>query len=324
MKKIKGYTLLEIIMSIIIFSMLVGIIISIYLNIKEADKSVAWKRTIISEASDFFDTIHEAAIDYTIDYEEYFNQRGVWGGFSSYGNSWERYYCVRDGSMHPQFIEGKYYILRRDDLNYWCFSEWNQKYLEYNFQHWRLETWSELNDILNSGAYQWDWPVAIEDNIWLPYLYLISNDKTERYYFRRVRDDEDRWVIQALRLVWFDAWSGHDFNSRWAFDWFIDTWACDTSKWFVCKWQQIEWDNYFLPSNEDDWWINVTSNKIDVKDFKVDVFPKKDPYLAKNSSDQLMDPYIKISITLWIFWDEEEKPLTLSTTLSLKNTYTNF
>jgi hypothetical protein len=31
------------------------------------------KRILTAEASDLIDIIHEAAIDYTIDYEEYFN-----------------------------------------------------------------------------------------------------------------------------------------------------------------------------------------------------------------------------------------------------------
>jgi len=328
MKKIRWYTLLEVILSVIIFSLLIGTIISIYINIKGADWSVAWKRTIVSEASDLFDTIHEAAIDFNIDYEEYFNLRWMeYNGFTSYGNDWDRYYCVDGNNSSSKFIDkwnGRgYWVYRRDNNDWWCLSWWNQKYLEYNFQHWELSEWENLNDIVNSGAYKWDWPIAIEKNRELNYLYLISNDKTERYYFRHVVDDKWRWIIQALRLVWFDAWSDHDFNSWWAFDWFIDTWACDTSKWFICKEKTDELGWYWIPMDENDWWQNITSDNVNVMDFKVDVFPQKDPSLAKESSE-LMDPYIKISITLWIYWNEDENKLTLSTTLSLKNTYSNF
>lgn len=329
MKKIKWYTLLEVIMSIVIFSLLVGSIISIYINIKTADGSVAWKRLIISEASDLFDSIHEAAIDYTIDYEEYFNKENLCYSsyydcefdFSSYGNSWERYYCVSWLDTPLPITPQWYRIYPRDNNNYGCISWWYQKYWEYDFQHWKLITWWNLNSIENSWANQRNWPIAINNNTWLSYLYLISNDKTERYYIRRVQDENSRWKIQALRLVWFDAWSGHDFDSWWAFDWFIDTRACDTAKWFICQGNDLDW--YKLPVSDNDWWVDVTSYKVNVKNFTVDVFPKKDPYLAKYDDNELMDPYIKISITL-SYWDEENDKLTLSTTLSLKNTYSNF
>lgn len=327
MKKFKWYTLLEVVLSILIFSSLIGTTLSIYMNIKLADSNVAGKRIILTEASDLFDKIHEAAIDYTIDYEEYFNRVWLWywiwnTWFTSYGNSWSRYYCANQAQPSKQRTKnGRTYYSRKWNT-LWCLSGWYQKYWEYSFQHRNLLKPDDLNNIKNSGANVFDWPAAISPNTWLNYLYLIWNDSTERYYFRWITDGSWVWKIQSLRLRWFDAWELHNFNSWWAFDWFIDTRACDVSQWYTCSWAETEpW--YKLPIDSDDWWIDVTTEKVNVLDFKVDLYPVKDPYLAKNSN-QIIDPHIKISATLAIAWNEEEDQLTLSTTLSLKNTYTHF
>lgn len=303
---------------------------SIYVNVRWADWRMSNKRLLTAEASDLIDKIHVAALDFTIDYEEYFNRTSLWllpngTWFSSYWNSWTRYYCWNVGSYTW------YNIILRNDSEWWCVQNWiNQKYLEYKFQHRNLATWN-LNSKDNSDSNVWLWPVAISPNTWLDILCLISPDWVDRYYFRRVYKtwnnltgkNDNLYTIQMLRLKWLDAGINQDFNSRWAYDWFIDTRACDYSQWFICSWQTVmTW--YKLPSDENDWRVDITSDKVTVNDFRIDIYPNKDPYLATNDTWAVLDPYAKISFTMNMYDKPSNDEITISTTFSFKNSYSRF
>ena len=170
------------------------------------------------------------------------------------------------------------------------------------------------------------WPIAVFPNTWLDYLYLINPEGTERYYFRRIRTGANNNLnkVQVLRLKWYDAWIKQNFSdeqSTWRYDWFIDTWACDYSQWFRCHWAIVTWSDR-LPYDFNDWWIDITSNKVSVNDFRIDIYPNKNPYLD-TWNDVLLDPYIKISFTMDMSKPSTQE-ITLSTTLSFKNSYFNF
>lgn len=342
MKNKKWFTLLEVLLSIIILWAFIGTIINIFLDIKWADWKMVNKRLLTAEASDLIDKIHEAAIEYTIDYEEYFNKQmsNFWWGdtFTTYWNEWKLYYCINSSSQST--VNNKYTVYPRKTENnwYWCPQQWNQKYLEYYFQHFKLNNINVLNSKENSWAYQWLWPVAIIPNTWIDYLYLISEDWTERYYFRRLFKEENdingdtfiNWknerlfTVQMLKLKWLDAWTWHDYDSWWAYDWFIDTRVCDSAQWFYCSWAQVWNKNDRLPANEDDWRIDITDEKITVSDMKIDLYPVKDPYLAINDSDYRNDPYAKISFTMNMYWIESTDEITITTSYSFKNSYSKF
>lgn len=337
MKNKKWFTLTELLMALLIAGTLIGIVMSIYTWIMWADLRMSNKRVLTSEASDLLDMIHTVALDYTIDYEEYFNRSSLWywlwdTRFTSYGNAWERYYCWNNFSWIYNGSNNSYQIYKRNGS--WCQQTWrNQKYLEYQFQHRRLATW-DLNNKENSWSYKNYWPVAISPNTWLDYLYLISPDWSERYYFRRVLawwnwwtgKNDKLYVIQMLRLKWYDAWERHNFDdsvySWWRYDWFIDTWACDFSQWFNCTWAEVTWWDK-MPGSFSDWRVNITSDKVTVNDFRIDIYPDKDPYLY-TQSDNLIDPYIKITITMNMYNKPSDDEITLSTTLSFKNSYFNY
>lgn len=333
MKNRKWFTLLEVLLSVTIVSIFLGTILLIFKDIKSADWKMVDKRIIIAESSNLIDMIHDAALNYTIDYEEYFNRQMVWAEDTSYWNLWELYYCWGSNGTNPW--KYKFYIRR--NIWFWCPQLWNQKYLEYYFQHRKLSNANILNSATNSWAYQWKWPTAISPNIWLDYLYLINENWTERYYFRRVKKEEkdinnsisidlpneELYTIQMLKLQWLDAWVGHDFNSRWTYDWFIDTRVCDNSQWYYCNWNIVSNKNR-LPIDWNDWWIDITSNKVTVSDMKIDIYPVKDPYLAINESEYRSDPYAKISFTMNMYWIESSEEITMTTSLSFKNSYSKF
>lgn len=347
MKKIKAFTLLEVLLSVVILSMFIGIIISIYTNLRKTDASIANKRILISEASDLMDKIHEAAINYNIDYEEYFNVQRQWSyseiqindsvdkfitwyswnWFTSYWNSWNLYYC-----WNTSFENGKYKI--RQWNSSWCATSWIQKYMEYHFQHYKAAS-NTLNTTWDKNAFQKKWPIAISPNVWLNYLYLISNEWTERYYFRQnctwENIDNKYCRIEVLKMEWLDCWKNRDFNSWWAYDWFIDYWFCDSSKWFVCNGSWCDcigtwcdsFSTYNLPKNENEWWVRLTNQNVNVNDFRIDIYPTTDPYLC-NDKDActVIDPYAKITFTMNLVWYEDK--ITLSTILSFKSSYSRF
>ena len=333
MKNKKWFTLVELLLALMIAWTLIGIMMSIYTGIMWADTRMSNKRLLTKEASDLMDTIHTAALDYTIDYEEYFNRSTLWfwvwnAWFTSYGNSGSRYYCWNGFSGIATNWINRIYEWQESVGG--CVSWWKQKYFEYSFQHWNLKTW-ELNSRCNSWSNMYKWPVAIYPNTWLDYLYLISPDWTERYYFRRVlKVDNWNWkndklyTVQMLRLKWYDAGQLHNFadNSTWRFDWFIDTWACDYNQWFVCNWWQVTW-RFQMPWNYDNWRVDITSDKVTVNDFRIDIYPNKDPYLD-TQDDNIIDPYIKITITMNLYKKPSYDEITLSSTLSFKNSYFNY
>ena len=74
LKSKKAFTLFEVVLALIIFSMLVGIIFTAYINIKKSEWEIGKQQIIVQESNDFLDRLHELSLDYTIDYEEYFNR----------------------------------------------------------------------------------------------------------------------------------------------------------------------------------------------------------------------------------------------------------
>ena len=296
------------------------------MSVRAADQRMSNQRQLMSQASDLVDRIHDAALYYTIDYEEYFNRQMLptdWTMFSTYGNGWERYYCwIRE-------ITSPYHVYPR---SWWCAKTWQQKFLEYSFQFWNLQKPEKLNDKSNSWSNMWIWPVAISPNTWLEYLYLINYDNTERYYFRRYHkawDLSDTWInsnlytVQMLRLKWLDAWINHDFNSWWAYDWFIDTRVCDIDQWFECSWTKVSVDGkeYVMPVDENDWWVDVTNDAVTVNNFRADIYPEKDTYLAVKEENYLYSPYVKLSFTLNMYDVPSWEETTVTTTLWFKNSY---
>lgn len=367
MKK-KAFTLFEIVLALIIFSMLVGIIFTTYINIRKSEWNI-WKQQLVTkEANDFLDRLHDLSLDYTIDYEEYFNRRYTrciswldernffWSctEFSNYGNNWTwLYYCTSSGNMQISWYQ-VYHIFKTSivfppDWPYWPINQskgcsWfflgNKNYWEYKRQFrdiwdWYLNNWDD--------TFLMEWPEAIVNPESVQELYLINKDWDHRIYFRRKYitwvdlnwDWELTWAneklysIQTLKLKWFDAGSWHNFDTWywWVYDWFIDTRACDAEAGFICSWDLVlTWDyaDYRLPSDVDDGRVDITDSRLTVSDWNFELYPAKDPYLAQNDYEYLFDPYATISLTTNIYWEQTAEEITLSTSMSFKNSYHNF
>lgn len=345
MKK-KGFTLFEIILALIIFSLIIGIIFNIYINIQKTESNVLKQQILATETNDFLDQISDLSLEYAIDYEEYFNRWIAWcvlnwdptrsnawscSMFTSYWNSWNLYYCSKYDWGQSWY--NHYYSIITNS----CVQSWLQSFGEYEYQFRNISD-SNLNDW--NDMFLWAWPISVNNNTWVQELYLINNSRDHRIFFRRhfitgidLNGDwlftwKNEWLytIQVLKLKWFDAWDSNNFDypDQFTYDWFIDTRACDYDNWFICFgssiWSWIySW--YYLPSDSDDGRVNLTDPKITISDRNIEVRPAKDPYLATNESQYLLDQYIKINLTANIYWKHSLEEITLQTSIWFKNSY---
>ena len=160
-------------------------------------------------------------------------------------------------------------------------------------------------------------------------IYLISHDKQRRILIRRdykqkidINNDEQfspseiLMSLEFLQLRWFDAGENHDFDAEnflGVYDGLIDTWACDYSAGFECGGQSIGWaySNYRLPISGDDGWKQLLWTDITISDWKIEIWPLKDPLLAWNDSNNLQSPYIRLSMTTQLYAENWQRKLTL-------------
>lgn len=351
MKK-KGFTLFEIILALIIFSFIIGIIFDIYINVKKSEQNIANQQLLASQTNDFLDYLNDLSLDYTLDYEEYFNRtmsnctinpelfwNNVWECdiFTQYWNAgiWDiPYYC--SSNWDGQQSGYNYYYI--DSI--WCAQDWPQYFYTYkwqfrNIRDSNLDNWDDI--------FLWEWPIAIVNNTWVQELYLISKSWDHRVFFRRkfikwvdVNGDwnitgksESLYTIQMLKLRWFDAWVNHDFDTWniFTYNWFIDTRACDTDNWFNCIWSIVwngEFSWYTLASDWNDGRVDITDQKITISNWDIEVYPAKDPYLSKNDTWYAVDPFIKISLTANMYGYQSNDEINLQTSIWFKNSYFNF
>jgi len=346
MKK-KAFTLFEIVLAISIFSLIAWIIFHMYINTKKSEKIILNQQLLLSETNNFLDQISDLSLDYTIDYEEYFNRGVLWCSlnveefsrqkswcdlFTHYWNAWSLYYCSNEDWAQSGY---NYYPL--SDYN-WCVQSWEQAFLQYKYQFWNIadSTLNNWNDI-----FLWTWPLAVYDHTWIQELYLINKDWDHRVFFRRkyltwvdldwdwsfTWKNESQYTIQILKLKWFDIWTGHNYDpDLFVENWFIDTWACDYDNWFICSWEAIwswlfSW--YKLPIDSNDGWVDLINSKITISDRNIEVWPAKDPNLAINEAEYLLDPYIKINLIANIYWYDSNEEITLQTSIWFKNSYFN-
>ena len=297
--KFSAFTLVEVIISLVLFSLLSVSTISIYNNVLNSRIDVQSKQVLIENSNKVVDLINIFADEYTIDYEEYFNRAQVgcsnWTSWfwdvsssSGYCSNFTAYWNESDDWYVGWVLDHRLYVCSRDETRSdptkypyiynltfwdWCIQAGKQSFWEYYWQFWDVHTWG-IND--DNDEFIATGPTAIIDNDEVQELYLISKDNTQRLFFRRKCHwdsnlllsggvFQDLCSIQILKLRWFDAWTKHDFdnnvNNFGIYDGVIDTWACDYAEWFDCGWQPVWWeyDDFHLPTSVEDGWEDLTN-----------------------------------------------------------------
>lgn len=244
-----------------------------------------------------------------------------------YGTSWGTYQEER-------------LLMPNDIWDYWCsdllFNKYKlelpfaaywfrQPYGEYKTQF--LDVKWDVDDVYwrswdDDDTNSWIGPQSVWDNTHVKELYVISKDQRKRLFFRRAliatgdwnnnwtidTDNEKLYTIQMLQLKAFDAWQNHDFDAltyKWVYDGTTDTRACDYDAWFKCNGSSLGWvySWYNLPSNADDWWINLTDSNITIADWNIQIFPTKDPDFSWGQPQYQNNPYIKLYLRTTIYWE---------------------
>ena len=77
MKLKKAFTLVEMIITVTIFSLILIVAISIYFQIKKLQVDVFAKSLLIKNTNSLLEKLNVIMKNYTIDYEEYFNRKIV-------------------------------------------------------------------------------------------------------------------------------------------------------------------------------------------------------------------------------------------------------
>ena len=275
-----------------------------------------------------------------------------------------------DLNWTPDFDDWWNYIVEDSDVDVWiwCLDDAPNNTLEESPQsYWQYE--NNFLDVWEDISWSWwvvgddddtdigEGPNAIPDNENVQELYLINNETDERLLIRRNNtmswayydldsgyiDDEDDegyyidnlYNLEMLRLRGFEAGKEHDFDDsdRKVYEWDITTWACDYSQWFSCSWGDVGWsfDDYELPDDIDDWWVEIFGNDISVSDRNLEIYPTKDPDLAWREDDVQISPYIRVNIETRLYWEpwsERIDPeildaynLSLQTTFNVRENY---
>ena len=225
---------------------------------------------------------------------------------------------------------------------------WPLSYWQYKHSFWDYGVDTDHSSLSWKPSYLWDsddrdlwaWEQAIVDPKNVKELYLISHDGNRRLFLRRALKSYnvagstwDYYTIQVLKLRGFDAWQNHDFaaaSDPTVYDGQIDTWACDYWQFFTCGWKWItNYENYKLPNNRDDWWVDLFDEKLNITDWNIQLSPVKNPDYAWTENEQQINPYIKITLTAqlnkWIssnyLWKDADVSYTLQNLYDTRGFY---
>ena len=339
MLKKNWFTLVEVLLVITIASSIITIIYSLLDTLPKVKNFNDARQTLIQQVNDAMDRFSILFQDYTIDYEEYYNRKEVWcnawwWSWASFTWAvWLSGYCTI-----PTWYGNHHWSSNNHSISYNWLNETQPpySYWEYKRRFWDFWTDTDWNKIWQKPAQfwdaddrdLWDWPIALMDSNNIQELYLISHDKSRRLFLRRKFNPyteaqaQSFWSswwysIQILKLRWFDAGNMHVFTDPnadpWVFDWQIDTWACDSSQFFYCWWTgntnskepyniKYPWESikYYLPKDNEDWWVNLFDEKLNIIDWRIEAYPIKDQDLAWSDVNQQINPYFKITITAWL------------------------
>ena len=359
--KFRSFTVVELLTVTVILWLILPSIVTIYTFMIRANREFVLRENTIHQWYEFFEKLNILMQDYTIDYEEYYNRQMVWCVDSGWVLTWDNFkwniwiswYCTEFtayGNQNSTIDSTWYHSI------YWCssiISSVNErksiKNQENCWKIWSKQSFGQYKNLfidVKSGTNIWDsedlwqplnmWVNAIRDSNNIQELYLISHDGKNRLFLRRklvaTGWDYAQYRVQMLRLRWFDAWQKHSFDdsSDWLYDRQIDTWACDAAMWFTCNWSGVWWAyyGYKLPSDVDDWWIDLTYGNTTIAARNISIFPLNDPELYWIDQGKQINPYMRILTVNEIYSPYSysgnsilEFKVPLETTINMKDFY---
>lgn len=308
MKKNKGFTLIEVIISVTLFALIIILAFDVMGNIWISRVKLSNRLDINQDIYVAIETIvnNIKDFDWDIDYEEYWDRNSIWiitnSGhyidFSWYGNYWS------GGLGFTSNYWDSFYYCRSwvwiDMWTWWCLNRFNtywdtatgawnpQRFWEYAFQF--LDYNSNQSDDTTCWAWfnlwdedcdwrirwdeddnnLWEWPVVFSGNE-VKEIYLIRKWKINERFFMRLNIKRD-----PLAQAGFDCAS--DWTGSWCLgniqilklDWY-DLWMFHS--WSITSSGQYDWiiDTWKCNNDYSCSWIDNLPNNID--DWWIDLLP---------------------------------------------------
>ena len=210
----KAFTLVELVITVTIFSLILTVAISIYFQMQKLQTDVFAKSLLIKNTNSLVEKLNIVMKNYTIDYEEYFNRKIVgcnsnwWDNFSwNVGLSGYCWNFTHYGNANP-INNSKNHIL------YHCSSKWSSQQLE--------SPW-------------WTTDCESNSNTWTDYIY--HQNETDLHNWSGCWESVWAWKPQSFgeyALQFWDVKGNADWymGCRWDDD-DIDLWV----------WPEAIWDN---------------------------------------------------------------------------------
>ncbi|MFZ2151273.1 MAG: hypothetical protein WAZ12_04295 [Candidatus Absconditicoccaceae bacterium] len=220
--KLRGFTLIEMLLALTGFLVIIVIVIGIYIRIINIRDDIDARQNLIQESYFTLEKLNILLRDFTIDYEEYFNRSMIGcdtGGatfswdigdnghcdlFTNYGNgsninlsysgSFSLYYCSSYGAedfplpIYTGYGDG--YIWTGCAISgYQSFGEYSRQFRDMKKDRDTVQgvVNDEDDDDVGFG------PEAILNATGVKELYLISQDNKQRIFFRRALIDSGDW-----------------------------------------------------------------------------------------------------------------------------------
>lgn len=289
-------------------------------------------------------------------YWSWFYYCSSWNGALNQVWTWGCLDSLNHSSTNPSSPQIYITSMTQKAQRYWQYS---LQFIDYNSDYdW--DSWDEDWDLMiiwdEDDKYLWDGPFVFTWWTNVHELYLINWSWDKRTFFRwNVISDPYApawascsfssswsvswsgclWNIEVLRLIGFDWWMDHNavnIDST-QYDWIIDTWVIEkgfdddfnlASK-LNTLWYTI------ADSNNQNYWLPLFPEDINVSNFEVFLYPNKDKTLSwKDFSPGLnISPYLRINFTISSWWKKRKwikwlpKVLDFSTTINLTDIFSN-
>ncbi len=284
----KGFTIIELMVSLMVLSLISLFSANIYLNYTSAARDIKAGNLVYEEARFLMERIVREVRQNTIDYEEYFNQNVVGG---SYGDN----YCTYSAFFYDN--NGESIGTRNEDQEF---------------------------DFLATGLLDADAINSVENELYL--INISGNKKTILTRVEKGPVDEKLGKVAMLKMIGKDFGedgidgrnsynqdANNGFPDHAAFcitddrenDGLIDSWHCDSD--YPCNIEHVTsippcvGYTHLAVNNPDDpnhSFVDISPNALNIVDLKFLITPEDDPWKAYNMNDVQIQPHITIQLTV--------------------------
>lgn len=291
--KRKGYTLLELLVAMGIFSIFLVVIFGSIGNVYFSQKRLNVIQKFDGEARILMERMVKLARENTIDYDRYFVEVGPDSGDCS-AFSLDQIPLESGQTTRADKSDKPNNRTNREELGYETIFSWDTNLDGIQDRNFGGKTLQGTNDdcvqvAKNPTQVDWDLDISPEDS-----LLLINNDRTKRFAFRKTTYLEDSTTFGRIE---FQTQLGVDSDN----DGVTDTWSSSPT-WDALD-SECEIGGVLITgenteencNSAHDWWP-ISLKRLDIQTFLVTIAPLVDPFLAFQRDDVQIHPRVVINL----------------------------